>query len=341
MKNILVTGGFGFLGSHLTERLIRDSQNHVHVVDDLSTSPIDLDDYLKQNGKPSNLTFDVCTIDEYFRRGNVRDFQEIFHLASPVGPAGVLKHAGNMVREIVRDCYTLVDYSLDKRARLLDVSTSEVYGGGQQGYCPESTPKIVPPNTTVRLEYAIGKLAAETAIINTCRVKPLDARIVRPFNVAGPRQSPKGGFVLPRFIQQLDSGKPLTVFGDGSAVRAFTHVKDMIEGIFLAMERGRIGEAYNVGNPANKTTILDLAKRVVRLMGAKEDAITFVDPKAIYGPLYEEANDKFPDAQKAATELNWVPKFGIDDTVRDALGEYRRQRQAGVLKDVVDDRVAR
>ena len=82
----------------------------------------------------------------------------------------------------------------------------------------------------MRLEYAIGKLAAEIAIINTTRVKGLYATIVRPFNVAGPRQSPKGGFVLPRFIQQIESGKPLTVFGDGSAVRAFTHVKDMIEG---------------------------------------------------------------------------------------------------------------
>lgn len=340
MKRILVTGGFGFLGSHLTERLISDPANRVHVVDDMSTSPIDLDDYLRQNRNPGNLTYDIRTIDDYFRRGKVPDFEDIYHLASPVGPAGVLRHAGNMVREIVRDCYTLIDYCVEKGARLLDVSTSEIYGGGQQGYCTESTPKIVPANTTVRLEYAIGKLAAETAIINTCRVKPLSAKIARPFNVAGPRQSPKGGFVLPRFIQQLDRGKPLTVFGDGSAVRAFTHVKDMIEGICLAMERGRIGEAYNIGNPANKTTILDLAKRIVKLMGASEEMITFVDPKTIYGPLYEEANDKFPDAQKATTELNWVPRFGMDQTVQDALTEYRRQREAGVLRDSVDDKAA-
>lgn len=336
MKRILITGGFGFLGSHLTERLLAELSNHVHVVDDLSTSPVVLEDFLKQLPDARNLTYDICRVDQYFAERDVPQYDEVFHLASPVGPAGVLLHAGNMVREIVRDSYTLIDYCLAAGAKLLDVSTSEVYGGGQQGYCPESTPKIVPAETTVRLEYAIGKLAAETAIINTTRVTKLHAVIVRPFNVAGPRQSPKGGFVIPRFIQQIDAGRPLTVFGDGSAIRAFTHVKDMIEGIALTMDRGRVGEAYNIGNPANKTTILDLARRVVRLMSGSMDLITFVDAKTIYGPLYEEANDKFPDAQKAATELNWVPRFGFDQIIVDALVEYRRQRAVGTLKDVVE-----
>ena len=336
MKKILITGGFGFLGTHLTERLLEEPSNRVHVVDDLSTSPIILEDFLSQVTATDRLTYDICTVETYFGRPDVLSYDEVFHLASPVGPAGVLSHAGNMVREIVRDSYLLMDYCAKTGAKLLDVSTSEVYGGGQQGYCPESTPKIVPAETTVRLEYAIGKLAAETAIVNTTRVTDLRASIVRPFNVAGPRQSPKGGFVIPRFIQQIDAGRPVTVFGTGAAVRAFTHVKDMIEGIVLAMQRGRNGEAYNVGNPTNKTTVLDLAKRVLRLMGAPETMVAFVDPKTIYGPLYEEANDKFPDAQKAATELDWVPRFGIDQTISDALTEYRRQKTAGMLKDIVD-----
>jgi len=106
-----------------------------------------------------------------------------------------------MVRTAVRDIYLIIDYCLKTNARLLDVSTSEFYGGGVDGYCIETTPKIVPAKTTVLLEHAIAKLAAETAIMNHCVVSGLSTTIARPFNVAGPLQSPKGAFVLPRFVQ--------------------------------------------------------------------------------------------------------------------------------------------
>jgi UDP-glucose 4-epimerase len=334
LKKILITGGFGFLGTTLTEELLKEKNNMVHVVDDLSTSPVILEDYLSVIGNPKNLTYDICTIDEYFKRTNIPVYNEIFHLASPVGPAGVLKHAGNMVRDVVRDNYTLVDYCLKHNCKLLDVSTSEVYGGGVEGYCSEETSKVVPAKTTIRLEYAIAKLAAETALINTCTVTKLKAIIVRPFNISGPRQSPLGGFVLPRFIQLADAGKPITVFGKGNQIRAFTHVKDMVDGIMLAAENGKSGVAYNLGNVKNKTTILDLAQRVKRILRSKSDII-FVDPKTIYGPLYEEANDKFPDATKAEMELGWIAKYSIDETISDAYNEYKRQKENSVLKDPV------
>jgi nucleoside-diphosphate-sugar epimerase len=335
MEKILITGGFGFLGTTLTEELLKDKNNMVHVVDDLSTSPVILEDYLSVIGNPKNLTYDICTIDEYFKRNNVPVYNEIFHLASPVGPAGVLKHAGNMVRDVVRDNYTLMDYCIKNNCKLLDVSTSEVYGGGVEGYCSEDTSKVVPAKTTIRLEYAIAKLAAETALINTCTVTSLQAIIVRPFNISGPRQSPLGGFVLPRFIQLADAGKPITVFGKGNQIRAFTHVKDMVEGIILAAENGKSGIAYNLGNVKNKTTILDMAQRVKRILNSKSE-IVFVDPKTIYGPLYEEANDKFPDATKAEMELGWVAKYSIDETISDAYTEFKRQVSAGTLKHATD-----
>ena len=331
-KYILVTGGFGFIGTTLVQLLLRDPHNRVHVVDDLSSSPILVDDYLNEIGHPANLSYDIMTVEAFFNRANPVVWHEIYHLASPVGPAGVLKHAGNMVRDVVRDAYLIMDYCMANDAKLLEVSTSEIYGGGQSGYCPESTPKIVPANTTVRLEYAIAKLAAETALINTCRAKNLRATIIRPFNVAGPRQSPKGGFVLPRFIQQAHKGHPITVFGDGSAVRAFTHVQDMARGIMLGMTKGANGEAYNIGNPANKTNILDLARRVKRVLGS-ESEIVFIDPKTIYGDYYEEANDKYPDAEKAKAEIGWYPEIDIDETILHAKNEYIRQLEMGMLKD--------
>jgi nucleoside-diphosphate-sugar epimerase len=321
-KRILVTGGFGFLGSHVVERLLSDPRNQVHVVDDLSSSPLDYRGFFCQLGNPSNLTYSICTIQDFCTNGYLPDFQEVYHLASVVGPAGVLPRAGRIIQSVVDDTYQLIWLSLRCRAKLLDVSTSEVYGGGQNGFCTEDFPKIVPARTTVRLEYAVGKLAAETAIVNTCAVSPLQACIVRPFNIAGPRQSGKGGFVLPRFIEQCLRNQPLTVFGAGNQVRAFTHVKDMAEGLVLAMEKGNSGEAYNLGNPENRITILDLARRVIELTGSKSQ-ITFVDPKTIFGPLYAEAHDKYPDATKAKKEFGWVPKFDVDRIVRDAVEEFR------------------
>jgi UDP-glucose 4-epimerase len=335
MKKILVTGGFGFIGSTLVDLLTQIPENHVHVVDDMSTSPINIDDYLAEIGHRSNISYDIVSVESFFTRAEgPGKWDQIYHLASPVGPAGVLKHAGNMVRDVVRDAYLIMDYCLENNIKFLDVSTSEIYGGGQSGYCPESTPKIVPAETTVRLEYAIAKLAVETAIINNCKAKGLKSTIIRPFNVSGPRQSPKGGFVVPRFIQQAYNNNPITVFNDGSALRAFTHVKDMARGIILGMENGGNGEAYNIGNPANKTNILDLAERVKRVLGSTSD-ILFIDPKTIYGQSYEEANDKYPDAEKAKNEIGWIPEFDIDTTLLHAKDEYLRQLNSGALKDMI------
>jgi UDP-glucose 4-epimerase len=320
--DILVTGGFGFIGSHLVELLLQDAATSVHVVDDLSTSPLPLDELLDELGHPPRLSYDISNVVEYLARPDVQTFDQVYHLASPVGPAGVLEHAGYMVRQIVDDTYAVIAYALHSGARLLDVSTSEVYGGGQEGFCAEGAPKIVPARTTVRLEYAVAKLAGETALINMTKVTGLDAVIVRPFNVAGPRQSPKGGFVLPRFLHQAHFGDDLTVFGDGRALRAFTHVRDVVAGLVCTMGNGKRGEAYNIGNPANRISILELAERVCQLVPGSS-AIRFVDPKEIYGQLYEEANDKFPDATRAMNELGWRPTSSVDETIEDAYAYFK------------------
>lgn len=314
MTKILVTGGFGFLGSHLIEGLLLDSNNYVHVVDNLSTSPLPLEFLLDELGRPARLTYSICSVAEYCQ-SSVPRYDEIYHLASIVGPAGVIPHMGNIVKSIVDDTYYLMRIALESGARLIDVSTSEIYGGGQEGFCSESLPRIVPAKTSARLEYAVGKLASETALLNTCQVTNLNALIVRPFNISGPRQSGKGGFVLPRFVAAALRDQALTVFGDGQQIRAFTHVKDIADGIVLVAEKGKRGEAYNLGNPDNRCTINELADAVIRITGSNGNKV-YVDPKTIYGPLYEEANDKFPDARKIMTELGWRPQYSRDQTIQ-------------------------
>lgn len=329
MKNILVTGGFGFIGSHLVDRLLEQGHS-VYVVDNMSnnvvTAQFFVDRLLGYEPDTSSIWSTIADIRDIDPRANDGViFDEIYHLASPVGPVGVLKHAGEIVRQVVDGTYKVVEVALRHTAKLVDVSTSEVYGGGQQGLCAEDMPRIIQAETTVRLEYAVAKLAMETALINLTKTSPLQAVIVRPFNVAGPRQGSKGGFVIPRFVEQALRGEPLTVYGDGQQVRAFTHVEDIVDGLLLAMEKGQSGEVYNLGNPDNKTTVRRLAylvQDVVKLVG-----MDYIDPKTIHGPLFADAHDKYPDSTKAMNELGWQPKHDLTKIIRDVRDTVQRSLQ--------------
>jgi nucleoside-diphosphate-sugar epimerase len=313
-ERVLVTGGFGFLGGHVLEQLIAEPMD-IHVVDNLSSNPIAVETLLDELGNPANVTYDLTSVSE-FMTDSPGHFDSIIHLASVVGPAGVLRHGGRIVSSVVDDTYLLADYAIDHDARLVDVSTSEVYGGGRDGLCSEDDDKIVPAETSFRLEYAVGKLAAETALINLHTRQGLKAVIVRPFNIAGPRQSGEGGFVLPRFLAQARLGLPLTIFGTGEARRAFSHVSDMADGIIRALRFGTAGTAYNLGNHNNKVTISELADLVLEVTGSSSEK-QLIDPTDIYGSTFVEANDKFPAAGRAISELKWNPSRDVEKIVRD------------------------
>jgi len=345
-KRILVTGGFGFLGGHVISRLLADPEVSVHVVDNLTTNPVTLDTLLSEIGGSERLTFDVCSIADYFA-GTPAEFDAIVHLASPVGPAGVLRHGGRIVSMVVGDAYILADYTEDRGARLVDLSTSEVYGGGRDGLCDEGDAKIVPAETTFRLEYAVAKLAAETALINLHARDGLDVVIVRPFNVAGPRQSGEGGFVLPRFLAQAVLGLPLSIFGTGEARRAFTHVYDIADGILLALYRGKPGVAYNIGNHRNIVTVDELADTVLEVTCSISEK-EYIDPVQVYGSHFTEANDKFPAAGRAIHELEWNPMRDVTEIVADAheyltkvpSADFARLAGAKVIEQLVQARQA-
>lgn len=322
MSKILVTGGMGFIGAHLCERLVTD--NEVVIVDDMSANPLKVDElYHKSRVIEWSVTnaVDFVGTPIYFAKNEL--FDAIYHLASPVGPAGILPHSGNIIRRIVDDTYAVIKLAQMNNCRLVYVSTSEIYGGGTDGLCAETTPRNISAETTVRLEYAIGKLAGETAVLNT---PDLDAVIIRPFNVCGTRQRSKGGFVVPRFVEQALSGQPLTVFGDGDQVRAFTHVDDIVDGLLLAMDKGGAKQAYNLGNPSNRTTVLELALVVKRLVA--DVPIVFTNGKAVYGTRYAEAADKYPDASKAIRELGWMPHRTIDQTISEVAAYMREHAEA-------------
>lgn len=338
MRTVLVTGGFGFVGSHVVERLIADGARVV-VVDDGSTSPVDADAFVRRvrdsMGTYERLLWSHEKLASYtpvaIRRSDIK-FDEVYHLASVVGPVGVLVHAGEITRAVVGGTYNALDIAMAHRARLCVVSTSEVYGDmsvrdKHATAAREDDPKIIGTKPSARMEYAVAKLAGEVAVINAARATDDYAVIVRPFNVAGPRQSPNGGFVIPRFMRQALRGEPLTVYGDGTAVRAFTHVEDIADGILRAMLKGKSGEVYNLGNEANRTTIGDLAQRVWdHIRPTESPRIELVDPKTLHGPDFEEAPDKVPDSARARVMLDWTPKHDLDRVIRDAAAYLRAGR---------------
>lgn len=317
MNNILITGGFGFLGSHLIDLITeREPDTNIYVIDNLASNVVNP----KVFSNKKNINYFIGGVKEYLDQLGDFDFQQVYHLASIVGPAGVLPHSGKIARGIIEDTQNIASLAKFEKARLVFVSTSEVYGGGQEGYCSEAMPCIITSEVSARVEYAIGKLAAEISLINRCATQGLDAVIIRPFNIAGARQSGSGGFVLPRFLKAAQDNKSLTVFGDGAQVRAFTDVRDVANGVYLAMQRGRAGEVYNIGAEDNRITIKAFAELVIGLTDTKSK-IEYVDPKELFGEHYASANDKFPDSQKARTKLGWLPKYSLDDIITSAVKE--------------------
>lgn len=304
MRTAIVTGGAGFIGGHLVERLIADGLR-VIVIDDFRTAPQDPAAYRRLVPGAVLLSEPV----ERFAAPPVEP-DVIYHLAGPVGPVGVLRVAGEIVPSVVRLAATVRTWARQARCPLVYVSTSEVYGGAG-GECREDQPRVIAPGHTARMEYAVAKLAGETMLLNS----DVDVRIVRPFNVAGPRQSARGGFVTPRFVAQASLGEPLTVYTPGTQVRAMTHVADEVDGIVRVGEAGEPGAVYNVGNPANRTTMLDYARLVIETVGG--GSIEVVDPHDLWGPEFAEAPDKYPAASDAMAALGWRPSRSLRDIVAD------------------------
>lgn len=317
MKNILITGGLGFLGSYTIEKYKSKGYN-ITIIDNLSTNTIEPNDPICDNCRVI-----IKDILDYKWDKDDR-FSIIIHLASPVGPAGILKHSGKMARYILDDVYWAIEGAQLFDCPLIFVSTSEIYGYRDKPVLlKEHEDKLLVGDFKVRNEYSMAKLLSEIVLTNTSKVTGLKYQIIRPFNISGAKQLPDAGFVLPRFVTQALNGEDITVFGDGTQVRAFTYVKDIIEGIYLTSTCKK-SDIWNIGNPLNKVDINYLAKRVKELTNSNSK-ITHIDPKTIYGPLYAEAWDKIPDPSKIQTELNWKTTKNVDEIIIDVINFWKNK----------------
>jgi nucleoside-diphosphate-sugar epimerase len=307
----IVTGGAGFIGRHLVYLLEKKGWD-VTVIDDFSTHTI-------TDWKPARGTLIPKSISsvEIEDLPVLTGVDAIFHLAGKVGPAGVLNFSGHIAMDTIVSADRVGKWADIADCPVIDISTSEVYGSPDDANS-EDTPKVF-REMSPRAEYAVAKLAAEAMLLNR---KFVDVRVVRPFNVTGWGQQPDGGFVLPRFAIQALTGKPLTVYGDGSSVRAFTSVHDIVDGIWRAYEKGVNNRVYNLGNPDNACSIKQLAHEVRARAGSRSDII-FVDPKDLWGPDFREAPDKLPNPHRAVEELGWNPTVSRSSIIDEVLMYWR------------------
>lgn len=314
MTRYLITGGLGFLGHHLAKLLLAsDGSSSITIVDDLSSVPRDWK-WLADAGAEVL----VQDLRDFAYEG--RRFDEIYHLASPVGCLGILSRCGKITKEIVDLTHRAVEIALHNNAKLLFVSSSEVYG--ESVSWQEDAALVQRATPGARNEYSIGKLASEIILRNTALCEPLRYNICRPFNTFGEFQSPEIGFVVPRFILQAIREQDIEVFQPGLQKRAFCHASDTVAA-FTCIQRSSLeGEILNVGDPRNLVSIMELAETIKSICRSASKIVT-VDPTAVYGPAYVEAPDKVPDTGRIGRLLGWQPKRDFHDSLRRTYEHYR------------------
>lgn len=318
MKKVLITGGLGFLGVHCIEKW-KELGWDITALDNFSSNTISSHHEICNGVRVLVKDF----LDYGWGWGD--NFDLVIHLASPVGPVGVLKHSGKMSKMIIDDIHHAIEGALFSDCPLLFVSTSEIYGHRDElSYLKEDDDKVLRGDFTVRNEYSQAKLLSEIALVNSAKVHPgLKYQIIRPFNISGAYQRPDNGFVLPRFVTQALAGDPITVYYDGTQRRAFTWVKDIVDGIYLTSiaKKKHWNNCWNVGNTSNEESILYLAEKVKSITGS-DSKIVHVDPTELHGDYFAEAPDKIPDSTKITTLLGWSPTKTTDEIIKEVVSFY-------------------
>jgi UDP-glucose 4-epimerase len=316
----LVTGGAGFIGSHLSELLL-DEGWEVYALDDVSTGSLDNVAALRE--RPGfHLVVDSvlnhAVVNELVHKCDV-----VFHLAAAVGVRLIVEQPVHTMVTNVQGTETVLEYCGRFEKRVVIASSSEVYGDHRtETPLREGDRRVYGPTTEKRWLYADSKAMDEHLALAHHLERQLDCVIVRLFNTVGPRQSGQYGMVIPRFVRAAVSGAPLEVHGDGSQTRAFCHVQDTIRALKgLAEEPAASGEIYNVGS-TERISILDLAHRVTALTGS-ESELVFVPYDQVYGLGIEDTLHREPAIDKIREAIGWSPSRSLDEILADVVAHVR------------------
>ena len=315
----LITGGAGFVGSHLAEALLAQG-DEVFVLDNLSTGAIDNIEHLKWDHR-FHYTID-SVMNEPVTAELVDRVDVVFHLAAAAGVRLIVESPVNTIETNVHGTEMLLKLANKKKKKVLVASTSEVYGKGTQVPFREDADLVLGPTTKGRWSYACSKAIDEFLALAYHKEKRLPVVVVRLFNTVGPRQTGRYGMVIPNFVKQALLGRPLTVFGDGTQSRCFTYVSDVVgQLVALAGEPRAVGEVFNVGNDREEVTVLDLARRVKARAGSKSEVVLVPYDQA-YEEGFEDMQRRVPELGKLRALTGYEPRVHLDEILDQVIAYF-------------------
>jgi nucleoside-diphosphate-sugar epimerase len=316
----LITGGAGFIGSHLSELLLGDGWE-VWVLDDLSTGSERNVAHLRERKKFHLVVDSVLknsVVNELVHRCDV-----VFHLAAAVGVRLIVEQPVHTLVTNIQGTENVLDHCNRFGKRVLVASTSEIYGDRREPEAlDEGSRRLYGPTTARRWAYAESKALDEFLALAYHQERGLDCVIVRLFNTVGPRQSGEYGMVIPRFVSAALAGRPLEIFGDGTQTRCFCHVQDTIGAVSGLMESGISGEIFNVGS-TERVSIIELAERILAATGSDSE-LTFTPYDSAYGEGIEDMLHRQPSIEKVTAAIGWQPTRSLGATLADVIEHIRR-----------------
>jgi len=310
-----ITGGAGFIGSHLAETLLQQGHS-VTILDDLSTGSISNIEHLKPN--PAFRHIIGTIMNSPLLSELVDGCEVVFHLAAAVGVRLIVESPVSTIELNVRGTEKVLECANKKRRKVILASTSEVYGKSRKFPFHEDDDLVLGPPTKGRWSYACSKAIDEFLALAYWKERKQPIVIARLFNTTGPRQTGRYGMVVPTFVQQALEGKPITVFGTGQQRRCFTHVGDTVNALCrISQESKAVGEVINIGS-SNEITILELARLVKKMTNSRS-----IIKKIPYGQAYEEGFEdmerRVPDISKARQLVGYKPTLGIEEILLDVI----------------------
>ncbi len=325
LTHALITGGAGFVGSHLAERLLKAGQT-VTIIDDLSSGQYANIKHLEGDTNFHVVIEDIRNVQVMDRLGSECDV--IYHLAAAVGVEKIINQPIATIEINIGGAEVVLKTAQRYRRKVLLASTSEVYGKGVRFPFTEDDDTLMGPTVRNRWSYAATKAIDEFLGLAYHREVGLSVVIFRLFNTVGPRQTGQYGMVLPRFVQAALAGKPIRVYGDGEQSRCFGNVYDVVEAIYgLSETPAAIGQVVNIGSQ-EEVSILQLAQRVKQRAGS-ESEIVFVPYDEAYGSGFEDFRRRVPSISKVQSMIEWEPITQLDDTIDQIIHYYREKMNDG------------
>ena len=316
---VLITGGAGFIGSHLAEEYLKKG-HEVYIIDDLSTGYIENIQYLEKiEDYKKRLFFHHKSI---FDQETLLDLtgtcDRVFHLAAAVGVDYILKNTLTSIERNIHGTEEVLKMCGRFKKKVLITSTSEVYGKHLHAPLVEDDNIIYGPPSKFRWSYAASKLMDEFMALGWHRQNNLDVIITRLFNTIGPRQTSSYGMVLPRFVNQALKNEPLTVYGDGNQTRTFTYVGDVVTALRRIMEQqSAVGQIFNIGG-TREISILELAKLVVKVTGSKSE-IKMIPYEQAYTRDFEDMQRRVPSIEKIQKYIEFNPVIALEDIIKELV----------------------